>query len=129
MPSNMPHSHMTVKNTLPNNAQPDLGARDVVRNYGGMENLSRIRKKRGLTQVQLADAAGCNQATISKLEKGGKNATLDLIEDIAAVLKVEPWELFAIDDLRQRYLLALEGASDDKKRAVLMLLEGSDAPR
>lgn len=94
-----------------------------------MENLKRIRKDRGLTQVQLAEAAGCNQATISKMEKGDKNATLDMVERIAKVLKVEPWELFGIDDLRQRYLDALSRASEDKKRAVLLLLEGDQERR
>jgi transcriptional regulator with XRE-family HTH domain len=91
-----------------------------------MQHLSRIRKAKRLTQTRLAEAAGCNQATISKLERGDKNVTLDLIERIARVLGVAPWELFGIDELRQRYLSALERASPAKRQAVLMLLEGDE---
>lgn len=129
MSDNMPHSHMTVKHDESDYAHSVLVAHPAKAEYGGMENLKRIRKDRGLTQVQLAEAAGCNQATISKMEKGDKNATLDMVERIAKVLKVEPWELFGIDDLRQRYLDALSRASEDKKRAVLLLLEGDQERR
>lgn len=93
-----------------------------------MQNLSRLRKARGMTQTQLAEAAACNQATISKLERGDKNATLDLIERVAHVLGVAPWELFGIDEMHQRLMEAIRGANPSKRQAVLLLLEGLDEP-
>ena len=89
-----------------------------------MENLKRLREGRGLTQTQLADAAQCNQATISKLERGTGNATMDLIARIAKALDVAPVELFSYSEAEQRYLEAFRGASPEKQRAVLVLLQG-----
>jgi transcriptional regulator with XRE-family HTH domain len=87
-------------------------------------HLKRLREQRGLSQAQLAEAAGCSQPSISKLERGDKNVTLALVEQIAAVLGVQPWELFGIDEFRQRFLDALSRASLEQCRAVLLLLEG-----
>lgn len=59
--------------------------------------LKELRERAGLSQVELAKAAGIRQAWISEAE-GGKLKTVDLakIERIAAVLKVaDPSTLFA----------------------------------
>lgn len=93
-----------------------------------MHQLARIRKAKKLTQTQLAEAVGCHQATISKLEKGDKNVTLDLIERIARVLGVEPWQLLGVGELRQRYLEAMDRATPAKRQAVLLLLSGENEP-
>jgi putative transcriptional regulator len=56
--------------------------------------LRELREARGLTQAQLADAAGVRRATISDLENGAtRQDTLDLIDRLCAALKVEPGEL------------------------------------
>ena len=89
-----------------------------------MQNLARLRKARGLTQQQLADATSVNQATISKIEKGRGNPTLDLIERIAAVLHIHPSELFSRDVLEQRVVDALHNLKDDRAReAAVTVLE------
>jgi len=89
-----------------------------------MDNLARIRKARKLTQTQLAEAVGANQATISKIEKGLGNPTLDMIERIAAALKVHPSQLFTRNALEQRAVDALEKMTDDHtKEAAIIVLE------
>ena len=89
-----------------------------------MDNLVRIREQRGLTQTQLAEAIGANQATISKIEKGIGNPTLDMIQRIAAALKVHPSQLFTRSALEQRVMAALDGLQDDQARdAAIIVLE------
>jgi transcriptional regulator with XRE-family HTH domain len=81
-----------------------------------MKNLARIRDSRGLTQTQLAEMVGANQATISKIEKGVGNPTLSMILRIADALKCDAADLFHTSGLRLRVLAALE-AIDDPARA------------
>lgn len=125
MPLHMPDSHISVKRPSSDYAQRVVATCLGRRQNGGMKNLQTLRRSRGMTQTQLAEAAGCNQATISKIEKGG-NYTLALAERIATVLRVAPVELFGVSELEQRYLSALRAASPEKQRAILLLLEGSD---
>jgi transcriptional regulator with XRE-family HTH domain len=51
------------------------------------------RKKRGLTQEELAHEIGVSIPTISQLETGKQGFTGDTLEALAAALHVEPWEL------------------------------------
>jgi transcriptional regulator with XRE-family HTH domain len=128
MSGTMPHSHIRVKNVSTRYSQRAVQTSLARAQDADMLNLRRIREQRGLSQTQLAEAAGCSQPTISKLEKGEKNVTLDMLESIARALRVEPWELFGIDDFRQRFLDALSRAPESKRQAVLLLLEESAAP-
>ena len=59
-----------------------------------MKSLSVIRKARGLNQTQLAEAAGIEQPTVSKLENGWEGAALRTVYAVAAALNVEPYTLF-----------------------------------
>ena len=56
-------------------------------------NLRRIRAERELTQEKLADLAGIDRTYVSALERQVYSASLDTIERLADVLKVEPDEL------------------------------------
>ena len=49
----------------------------------------RARKKRGWTQMQLAERAGLRQATISMIESGEKPAKLESILAVLAALDLE----------------------------------------
>ena len=54
-----------------------------------------LRLEAGLSQEQLARAAGVRQATISTLETGkSRRADFDVLEAIARVLNVDPHQLF-----------------------------------
>lgn len=88
-----------------------------------MDNLERIRQSKGLSQAQLAEMVGANQATISKIEKGVGNPTLSMINRIAKALRIHPSELFTIDALRQQALDAIDQIEDPaKKQAALIVL-------
>ena len=88
-----------------------------------MENLKAIRKRRGLTQAQLAEASGLDQGFLSKVENGDANPTLDKITDIAAALKVHPAELFGLPALQQRAIAALNSIDPQRQEAALTVLE------
>jgi transcriptional regulator with XRE-family HTH domain len=58
-------------------------------------NLRRIRTERSLTQEGLADLAGIDRTYVSALERQVYSASLDTIEKLANVLRVEPQDLLA----------------------------------
>lgn len=53
-----------------------------------------LRKKRGWTQERLAEAAGRHWTYIGGIERGERNVTLQVVEDIARALDVEIGDLF-----------------------------------
>lgn len=55
-------------------------------------NLRQIRHAKGLSQDELAYAAGISRSYLSQLEKGAFYASLKIIGKLASVLKVEPVE-------------------------------------
>jgi transcriptional regulator with XRE-family HTH domain len=57
-------------------------------------NLRRLRLEREISQEDLAHAAYVDRAYISELERKRGNATLDLIDKLSAVLKVQVSEFF-----------------------------------
>ena len=56
------------------------------------ERIKRLREAKGMTQDQLAKAAGCAQSTIGTLEKDGRTTRPDLIM-IAHALGVDAYYL------------------------------------
>lgn len=56
-------------------------------------NLRRVRAERELSQEALADLAGIDRTYVSALERQVYSASIDTIEKLAGVLKVEPDEL------------------------------------
>lgn len=55
--------------------------------------IKEIRKRKGITQVQLAEMLGVTQGAVQKLETGINDLTSKMMKKIAEVLNVEPWEL------------------------------------
>ena len=53
------------------------------------------RRKRGLTQVQLAEAAGISQAYLSQIEGGHRIGDVDTVARLAKALKVRVEDLLA----------------------------------
>lgn len=99
-------------------------------NYLRMDNMSRIRAEKGISQATLAEMVGANQATISKIEKGVGNPTLSMINRIAKALGVHPSALFELDDLHQRAFRAIDGIDDAaKKEAAIIVLESMAGKR
>jgi len=58
-----------------------------------LQELRRIRKERGLTQRELADASGVDHTTISMIETGKRRPHLETLDSLALVLDVEVADL------------------------------------
>ena len=56
-------------------------------------NVAYFRKKRGLTQEQLAEKAGVERSRISKTEIAWTGTSLDTVYRIADALEIEPYKL------------------------------------
>ena len=63
-------------------------------------NLRRLRHAKKLTQEELAFEAGINRSYMSRLERGGTYAGLEIIAKLADVLSVEPAELLKLPTKR-----------------------------
>ena len=62
--------------------------------------LRKVRKSRGVTQVQLAEKLGVTQATIARYEKGIMTPEVRRIAQVAKVLGVSVQELFEEKEVR-----------------------------
>ncbi len=60
------------------------------------ERIVRLRKQRGITQVQLADALGLKQSMVSRLEKGDYRLNGEAIITIAKLYKVSADEILGL---------------------------------
>lgn len=58
------------------------------------KNIKKIRKKKGLTQEELALEAGLNRAYIGYIERGKRNPSTETVAKIAKVLKVSLSKIF-----------------------------------
>jgi DNA-binding XRE family transcriptional regulator len=56
-------------------------------------NVNRLRNARGMTQEELAAAAGMKQPRIAEIERGDANPKLHTLTRLAIALGVEPWQL------------------------------------
>jgi transcriptional regulator with XRE-family HTH domain len=68
---------------------------DLRRRFGLL--VAANRRRRGLTQEQLAEAADISSDMIAKIETGASGARFPVIERIAGALDVDPAELFSAE--------------------------------
>jgi transcriptional regulator with XRE-family HTH domain len=68
---------------------------DLRRRFGLL--VAANRRKRGLTQERLAEAADISVDMVTKIETGASGARFPVIERIATALEVDPAELFTTD--------------------------------
>lgn len=71
------------------------------------DRLARLRKDKGLTQKELAEMVGLNQAQIHRYEKGAAEPSMSALKRLALALGVTTDELVFEDD---------EGGPDDELR-------------
>jgi ribosome-binding protein aMBF1 (putative translation factor) len=57
--------------------------------YTVIKSIIANRQKRGLSQQQLAERVGTRQPVISRLERGGGNPTLNLLQRVANALDLK----------------------------------------
>ena len=72
------------------------------------DNIKAVREARGLSQQQIAKAAGIPRATWTHLESGAANPTLTLLIKVANVLQIRLEELLAPPRQAARHLRASE---------------------
>ena len=58
-------------------------------------NLRQIRHAKGLSQEELADRAGINRNYVGMLERSEHAATVDMLEQLALALDVDPSLMFS----------------------------------
>src|SRR5437870_96635 len=64
----------------------------ILKIVGG--NIRRMRKSKRLTLEQLAEKAESNPKYLGAVERGEENIGLKKLEQVAAALRVDPYELF-----------------------------------
>ncbi|MBI4098201.1 MAG: helix-turn-helix transcriptional regulator [Candidatus Levybacteria bacterium] len=58
----------------------------ILKKFG--EQVRKLRKEKGMSQEQLADAAGIERSYMGTIERGERNPTLMKVYNIAKALKV-----------------------------------------
>ena len=53
-------------------------------------NLRRVRQQKGMSQEELADAAGINRNYVGMIERCENAASIDTLERLAKALEVDP---------------------------------------
>ena len=61
-------------------------------------NLLRLRKQAGLTQMELAEAAGLADRTYADIERGGVNMRVETLLRICAALRVTPNDVLVAEE-------------------------------
>jgi len=74
---------------------PQLGGMDMRKLVG--RNFERLRKEKGFTQEQFAEASGFSQQYLSDLERGRRNPTVISLFHLSSALGTEPFELLRPD--------------------------------
>ena len=60
------------------------------------DNCARLRKAKGWTQEELAEASGLSQQYLSDLERGKRNPTVITVHELAQALGVTHLDLLAV---------------------------------
>ena len=66
--------------------------------------VNELRRLRGLTQQQLADAVGCSKMQVSGIERGKREFSYSMMQRFAAALEVSVADLLGVQD--NPYLLS-----------------------
>jgi len=83
---------------MPANAMPQR--RGIATEEGSAEigeRVARLRKERGITQVEMADLLGLSQPVVSDYERGALRLHGELIAKFAKILRVSADEILGID--------------------------------
>ena len=85
-----------------------------------------IRKKAGLTQMEVAEAAGLSNRTYADIERGTVNMRIETILRICDALHITPDEVLTLDNsaisVRQDELIERLNACSEKDRATALQL-------
>jgi len=59
-----------------------------------VNNMKEFRKKEGISQMKLAEYCNTSPTYIGEIEVGKKFPSMDMIEKIAAILRIKPYHFF-----------------------------------
>ena len=107
-------------------SQPSAEREDILANLGA--NLRQIRRQQGLSQAQLAVAAGMSRRMLAGIEGGATNVSLSVVDRIAAALGVRFTRMVRppeAEDSRQISALAWRGSTRDSRAELLGAAPGS----
>ena len=79
-----------------------------------------LRKRRRMTQKQLADKLGVTEATISRYESNTATPPLDTLRSIAVIMNVSLDELLGTE---QRFTVSVFGLSEQQTEIIQGLIE------
>jgi len=89
--------------------------------------IKRLRTRLGLTQDALAEQVHISPKYLSNIERGRENPTLDTLLRLGKSLKVEPWEMFMLEQegldsqaLRGKVARLLEQTKDEEQLRLIM---------
>ena len=90
-------------------------------------NLLAIRKKTGMTQAEVAEAAGLSDRTYADIERGTVNMRIETVLRICQVLHITPNDILTDncenDDVtKEQLLLQLSACSPREQETALQLL-------
>ena len=91
------------------------------------ERLLRIRKKRGLTQSNVAEKAGLSDRAYADIERGTTNMRVDTALKLCNALKVMPNDILIDEDQSVQtgvdLLVKLNSCTDSERAVVLKLID------
>ena len=92
------------------------------------ESIYRNRKRRRMTQAELAERAGVTEQTIRKIEHGDGNPQFEVVCSLVTTLMIDPSEIFypqadPEDPARKQLELLLGDCSDEQIRDLLPVVE------
>nr|DAV06175.1 MAG TPA: helix-turn-helix domain protein [Caudoviricetes sp.] len=89
--------------------------------------IQEIRKKRGITQKELATEIGCAEITIRQYESGKRQPRLDQISNIARILNVSEYFLIYGDD--DNKLVKILAELEERKKTLIKKKYDTDSPK
>ena len=69
---------------------------DIRKVFG--QNVRRYRETKGWSQEKLAEVSGLHRTYISGIERGTRNPTILIVEQLAQALNVQPSKLLPVDE-------------------------------
>ena len=79
------------------------------------ENIKEIRRRKGLTETQLANLIGVQRAVISKYESGMIEPPIKTLQKIANALEVPMYELLGMDSREGIHAAFVEAIENGKR--------------
>lgn len=125
----IPDRNIPVKYTY---APCEFGVHDPSDMVRGMNNIASLRKAKGLSQSDLAEMAGVEQPTISRMERGSDSVTLRVFTSVADALGVQLADLFVDRTSAEQSLIEVyRSLPEDRKRGwqeMALLVLGETVP-